>query len=299
MGESSDKYISPAKLSIAYQISRPNSPIIYDWAIAISDGIYEQLVEIDQGAYFTYASYIIWLLIHQNFEVFQNLTLVKYEGSLRSIDRWTEEVKSLIDYYGFVKKFLVLAMSLFASSILRLSKASKLYLPMPQGETGDWFFTMEGTIIKLYGFSEAPFLLPIHVIYWFFSMEYSRQIDHVDIKYEATTKMRLIYALPHKVHDLVLQSRGGGEKLKEKLLALKLKNNSQYWSYNMEGVFDARLRNQPNPSSFKAKSRSELKKWRNMDREDKLVPMSLITKDLLPPWLSFYEKKAGFDPKVD
>jgi len=46
-------------------------------------------------------------------------------------------------------------------------------------------------------------------------------------------------------------------------------------------------------------SRLELEKWRNSNREDKLVPMSLITKDLLPPWMSFYEKKARFDPKVD
>ena len=27
--------------------------------------------------------------------------------------------------------------------------------------------------------------------------------------------------------------------------------------------------------------------------------MALIIKDLLPPWMSFYEKKANFDQKVD
>jgi len=70
---------------------------------------------------------------------------------------------------------------------------------------------MEGTIIRLYGFSGAPFLLPIHVIDWVFSLEYSRKIDHIDAKYEVAAKKRLIYALPHKVHDLILQNRGGGE----------------------------------------------------------------------------------------
>lgn len=83
-------------------------------------------------------------------------------------------------------------------------------------------------ILKLYGFSRAPFLFPIHVMDWVFSMEYSRQIDYVNAKYGVTTKKRLIYALPHKVHDLVLQSKGQGERLKEKLLALKLKNINQY-----------------------------------------------------------------------
>lgn len=94
--------------------------------------------------------------------------------------------------------------------LLRLSEASKLYLHMPQGEIGDWFFTTEGTIIRLYGFSGAPFLLPIHVRNWIFSLDYSRQIDYIDVKYGAVAKKRLIYSLPHKMHDLVLQSRGGG-----------------------------------------------------------------------------------------
>jgi len=59
-------------------------------------------------------------------------------------------------------------------------------------------------------------------------VEYSKQIDHIDAKYGVAAKKRLIYALPHKVHDLVLQSKGGGKQLKEKLLTLRLKKISQY-----------------------------------------------------------------------
>lgn len=169
-------------------MSCPNSPIIYDWSIAITNRVAEQLVKIDQGVHFTYTSYIVWLLIHQNLGAFHNLNLVKNEGngSPRSVDRWIEEVKSFVDYYGFVKNFLIPAMSLFSLGIPRLSKASKLYLYMPQGEIKDWFFITEGTIIRLYGFSGAPFLLLIHVTDWVFSMEYNRQIDYIDAKYGAT-----------------------------------------------------------------------------------------------------------------
>jgi len=65
--------------------------------------------------------------------------LVKFkgDGSLRSIEKWTKEVKPSVDYYGFVENFLILAISFFTPGISRLSKASKLYLHMPQGETGD------------------------------------------------------------------------------------------------------------------------------------------------------------------
>lgn len=62
----------------------------------------------------------------------------------------------------------------------------------------------EGKFIILYGFFRAPLLLPIHVTNWIFNMEYGRQIDYVDAKYGAIKEKRLIYALPHKVHDLVL-----------------------------------------------------------------------------------------------
>jgi len=39
--EQSDIYISLAKLTIAYQISHPKIPTIYDWVVGISDGILE------------------------------------------------------------------------------------------------------------------------------------------------------------------------------------------------------------------------------------------------------------------
>lgn len=142
-GEQSDRYIWLAKLTIAYLISHLKTLTIYNWSVAISDGISEQLEKIDEGSHFAYASYNIWLLIHQNLDFFTKLTLVKHDGSgsLKSIDKWTKEVRLLVDYYGFVENFLVLAMSLIPLAIPRLSVASKLYLWMPYEEIKDWFFS--------------------------------------------------------------------------------------------------------------------------------------------------------------
>lgn len=39
IGEQSDRYIFSSKLTIAYLISHPKSPIIYNWSIAISNEI--------------------------------------------------------------------------------------------------------------------------------------------------------------------------------------------------------------------------------------------------------------------
>lgn len=151
-------------------------------------------------------------------------------------------MRSSTDYYFFVEKFLVPAMSLFVLTIPRLSAASKLYLCMLHGEIGDWFFTKEGTFIRLFGFFEAPFLLPIHVMDWIFSMEYTKQIDYVDSKYGIAMKKRIVYDLPYKVHDLVLQRRGERDQLKGKLLGVKLKKINQYLLCDLEDIFGKKLR---------------------------------------------------------
>lgn len=78
-GERLDRYVSPSKLAIAYQIFHPNSPTMYDWAIAIFDGMLKLLEKIDEGSQFAYASYIIWMMIHQNVGVFKNLNLAQID----------------------------------------------------------------------------------------------------------------------------------------------------------------------------------------------------------------------------
>lgn len=108
-------------------------------------------------------------------------------------------------------------------------------------------------------------------------------MDYINAKYGTTIKKRVIYTLPLKVHDLVLQTRGEIEGLKQKLLGLKLKKINQYLLYDPKDTFGKKLRSQPNPSSFKVDARLELKQWRNLESEDKVMPTTLITKSLLPP----------------
>lgn len=56
-------------------------------------------------------------------------------------------------------------------------------------------------------------------------------------------KKRIIYALLHKVHDLMLQERGGGDHLGEKLIGLRLKNINQYWLYDSKDIFSKKTKN--------------------------------------------------------
>lgn len=58
--DKTNKHVSPSKLTIAYQLSRLNSPAIYDWTSAISDGMFKKLKNIDQGSHFAFSFYMVW-----------------------------------------------------------------------------------------------------------------------------------------------------------------------------------------------------------------------------------------------
>lgn len=73
-------------------------------------------------------------------------------------------------------------------------------------------------------------------------MEFTRQMDYIDAKYGITATKRVTYSLPLKVHDLVLQVRGGSEGLKQNLLGLKLKKINQFLLYDPKDIFGKKLR---------------------------------------------------------
>jgi len=56
---------------------------------------------------------------------------------------------------------------------------------------------------------------------------------------------------------------------------------------------------QSNLPSFRVEQRLEIEKWRNKGKNEALMPTSLVTKDLLPPLLIFYEIKVNYDPRKD
>lgn len=76
-------------------------------------------------------------------------------------------------------------------------------------------------------------------------------MDYINSKYGSMMKKWIIYALLHKVNDMMFQIRGGGDRLREKLINLRLKKINQYWLYDPEDIFGNKLRTQPNLLGFK------------------------------------------------
>ena len=67
----------------------------------------------------------------------------------------------------------------------------------------------------------------------------------------------------------------------------------------MKEIFGKKLKNQPNPLGFKDEVRPKLEKWLNREEQETHMLMALITRDLLPPWMRFYDRKMVFNPNID
>jgi hypothetical protein len=53
----------------------------------------------------------------------------------------------------------------------------------PENRTRDWFLYRDYTIIRVYGFSEAPYILPTFLTPRIFSLEFIRQRLHSETKH--------------------------------------------------------------------------------------------------------------------
>lgn len=78
-GEESDKYVDLAELSLAYYISHPHTPTIYNYALFLSNAIDERFEGLDAKEHFPYVSLLVWLLIYQHPEIFLTLQFQKFD----------------------------------------------------------------------------------------------------------------------------------------------------------------------------------------------------------------------------
>lgn len=80
---------------------------------------------------------------------------------------------------------------------------------------------------------------------------------------------------------------------------VNIEKDKSIWLYDMKEIFGKKLKNQPNPLDFKAEVRSKVEKWWKKEEKDTSMPMNLITRDLLPPWMSLYKHKVVLNPKTN
>ena len=71
-------------------------------------------------------------------------------------------------------------MLIFGSSLPRMMEEMKAYLQKSNELVGDWFLYKEFTILRIYGFENEPYRLPLFLTKRIFVQEFLRQRLHVE-----------------------------------------------------------------------------------------------------------------------
>lgn len=66
LGERSDGKVSRAQRAIAYAITHPETPVLFNWADCISRAIAAPFRQLDNSSTFTYVSHTVRLMIARN-----------------------------------------------------------------------------------------------------------------------------------------------------------------------------------------------------------------------------------------
>jgi hypothetical protein len=114
--------------------------------------------------HFRYYTYLLKMFLETNKIEFPEATFISTE---------CKRITMLI----FINKIMSRVYSLiFNTSLPRVSKDMKSYLqPNPENRVGYWVLFMHSIVIWVYGFQEAPYLLPIFLTPRVFDLEFIRQ----------------------------------------------------------------------------------------------------------------------------
>jgi hypothetical protein len=84
-----------------------------------------------------------------------------------------------ISFFDFINKVMsIIYQLIFNNEFPRVSEDMKNKLKLSSKPTGDWFLFRDHTIIRVYGFSGAPYILPTFLTPSIFALEFIRKILH-------------------------------------------------------------------------------------------------------------------------
>ena len=88
---------------------------------------------------------------------------------------------------------------IFGTSLPRITKEMKAYLQNSNEPVGDWFLYKEFTILRIYGFENEPYKLPVVITKRIFVLEFLRQRLHVEseifLKHKKASNMKFKYTI--------------------------------------------------------------------------------------------------------
>ena len=119
---------------------------------------------------FRYQTLLLLLIIHANLEELQEQDPLLFAYSFD-----ISEELAYISFFEFTNKIMAKVYNLFFKvELSRVSEEMRNKLQLSTKPIGDWFLFKYHTIIRVYGFTRTPYILPTFMTSMLFPLEYIR-----------------------------------------------------------------------------------------------------------------------------
>ena len=128
---------------------------------------------------------------------------------------------------------------IFDQELPRVIDIMKINLQIGSEIIGDWFLYDEYTEIRLYGFTGNPFLLPAFLTNRIFSLEFARQIIHIEKEHFLNVKKGWNISFHYTIGPFVIKTSQSGQLLTYILDTMKFHRTKKI-NYDPEGIMASR-----------------------------------------------------------
>lgn len=211
LGLENDREVGASLLEMIFRIHCVGQPVRYNFIEHIVQSMQKQLLMMKKGSCktFRFSSYLCYLLLSKYRAIFEtnNLQIVNYKIDEKTRNRtecpiykWTPKIRmhdNRKNYNHFVD-FLLAPMynEINNTPMPRLSVSCRDSIQLgTQIQLADWFFMEEYTVLRFYGSTVKPYILPIHVTERVFAMEYVWQLESTDRHFHGQQKKSIFPSL--------------------------------------------------------------------------------------------------------
>ena len=176
-----------------YLVSQSQTPRIFIYEEFLVDRITSQLENFNNsGKIYRYHTLLILIVINNNLQTLQQMQPTYFAVNINLSER-----NSTITYINFIDKVMSsLHKLIFGISLPRMTKEMKVYMQNSNELVGDWFLYKEFIVLRVYGFEDEPYRLPVFLTKRIFVLEFLRQRLQVEsdifIKHKNASNMKFI-----------------------------------------------------------------------------------------------------------
>ena len=142
----------------------------------------------------------------------------------------------VLSLFKITNQVMVVVYQLFNNSSLpRVSKDMRNKLQMINNHVGDWFLYKDFTVITVYGFTEAPYMLPSFLIPRLFALEFLRQRLFVEYEHFVKHKKGSNIKFKYTIEPFVVSDNAALQIIEDILKGMNFKKE-QAINYDPKGI---------------------------------------------------------------